>query len=148
MFGRKHLFILSYTGKLLQSGFASPLRPHKQTGLEERRTLRRGSSAATPAETSWDKIAVHSGGWLKIKNEVKKEYANECADWRTCRVKDKAIYLGNGTGLVHQQTWLSYPHVKTSRARLMIITVPSLKTVLFFWFTHIWTTRPRDKEHK
>lgn len=84
---------------------------------------------------------------MKIKNEVKKEYANECADWRTCRVKDKAIYRGNGTGLVRQQTLLSYPDVKTSRARLMIITVPSLKAVLFFWFTHIWTTRPRDKEH-
>lgn len=57
-------FFCSFVGKLLQSSIRSPIRPHKQTWLEARRTFRRRLPTTTSTKTGGNKIPFHCGRWL------------------------------------------------------------------------------------
>ena len=66
----KHKYIveleLVFNNHLLQASYYTqasqgPLRPYKQTWLEERRSFRRGLPTTTSTKTSGDQVAFHCG---------------------------------------------------------------------------------------
>lgn len=74
-------------GKLLQSSVRSAFRPHKQTGMEKRRTFRRRLPTTTSTKTGGNKIAFYCGGWLtcyQVKGRTWLPIMDECSGcyWR------------------------------------------------------------------